>query len=101
MKNTLATSGLSLSQAASISNLCFQRALEINHRLMGINNASKKVSINGDTYDETVAKPIPADVVALIEEKAKLHATQAFLMTNLKAKEQLLIDLFVMIYNYT
>jgi len=93
MKNTLATSGLSLSQAASISNLCYQRALEISHRLMGINNASKKVSINGDTYDETVAKPIPADVVALIEEKAKLHATQAFLMTNLKAKEQLLTDL--------
>jgi len=93
MKNTLSTTGLSLSQAASISNLCYQRALEISHRLLGVNNASKSVKVNGETYEETVAKPLPTDVVALIEEKAKLHATQAFLMTNLKAKEQLLQDL--------
>lgn len=93
MKNTLSTTGLSLSQAASISNLCYQRAIEISHRLIGINNASKRVNVNGETYEETVAKPLPTDVVALIEEKAKLHATQGFLMTNLKAKEQLLQDL--------
>jgi len=93
MKHTLSTTGLSLSQAASISNLCYQRAVEITHRLTGINNASKSIKVAGETYEETVAKHLPTDVVSLIEEKAKLHATQAFLMTNLKAKEQLLMDL--------
>lgn len=93
MKNSLATSGLSLSQAQSISNMCYQRAIEITNGLSGINNAQRTLKIDKVDHIETVGKKIPADVAKLLLEKAKLHATQAFLMTNIKAKDQLLQDL--------
>lgn len=93
MKNSLNKSGLSLSQAASISNLCYQRGLEITNKLTGINNASKTVDLGGQSYEETTANPIPANVKELVLEKAKLHATQAFLMENIKAKDRLLKEL--------
>ena len=44
-KNSLAKTGLSLSQAQSISNLCNQRAGEINNILTNVNNYSKKVTV--------------------------------------------------------
>lgn len=93
MKNSLAVKGLSLSQAQSISNLCYQRALEITNQLSGLNNAKKVISVEKKDYDVQTPKPIPTNVVALLLEKAKLHGTQAFLMTNIKAKDQLLTDL--------
>jgi len=93
MKHSLAVKGLSLSQAQSISNLCYQRALEITNQLSGLNNAKKVVSVDKKDYDVQTAKPIPTNVVELLMEKAKLHGTQAFLMTNIKAKDQLLTDL--------
>lgn len=93
MKHSLKSTGLSMSQAQSISNLCNQRAQEIDNLLKGINNATKKVKIDGETYDETVGKPIPGNVVDLLKEKAALHACQAFLMENIKAKDKLLNDL--------
>lgn len=93
MKHSLAVTGLSLSQAQSISNLCYQRALEITNQLSGLNNSKKVVSVEKKEYNVQVSKPIPTNVVALLLEKAKLHSTQAFLMTNIKAKDQLLTDL--------
>ena len=93
MKNSLAVKGLSLSQAQSISNMCYQRAMEITNTLNGINNATRIVTVGGKDYDKVVGKRIPANVADLIIEKAKLHATQGFLMTNIKAKDQLLTDL--------
>lgn len=89
-KHSLATSGLSMSQAASISNLCYQRAKDIEALLSGINNCQKELKLNGETYIDTVGKSIPTNVVDILLEKARLHATQAFLMENIKAKEQLL-----------
>lgn len=96
-KNSLTSNkGLSLSQAQSISNLCNQRAREIESKLSGINNYSKSVTIMQSqsniplTYTTVAGKPLPTDVVALLTEKAKLHACQAFLMENIKAKENLL-----------
>ena len=74
MRHNLQKSGLSLSQAASISNLCNQRAREIESTL------------------ET-AKPVPSNIVALLIEKGELHAAQAFLMTNIKAKDALLYEI--------
>jgi hypothetical protein len=44
-------------------------------------------------FTEVVGKPLPRDVAKLIQEKARLHAAQAFLMTNIKAKDELLQDL--------
>lgn len=89
-KHSLSTKGLSLSQAQSISNLCNQRATDIAGELNGINNVEKLLKIGEDTYIETVGKPVPSNLTELILEKAKLHATQAFLMENVKAKDVLI-----------
>lgn len=93
MRNSLNTTGLSLSQAQSISNLCFQRTQDISNTLSVINNAEKTLKIGNETYIETVGNKIPANVVELLLEKALLHATQAFLMENIKAKDSLLKEL--------
>ena len=90
MKHSLATTGLSLSQAQSVSNLCNQRVRDIKDRLSIINNASKTVTVNGKTYTQQPANPLPIDIVALLQEKARLSATQAFLMENIRAKDTLL-----------
>lgn len=90
MKHTLSTTGLSLSQAQSISNLCYQRALEISNKLSNLNNAAKTIKANGEVFTIEPGKAVPKDVMSLLSEKAKLHATQAFLMTNIKAKDELL-----------
>lgn len=90
MKHSLAATGLSLSQAQSISNLCNQRVREIDNRFSVVNNASRIVKIDGVDYQETVGNPMPESVVELLTEKARLSATQAFLMENMHAKENLL-----------
>ena len=90
MKNSLSTKGLSLSQAQSISNLCNQRSIELSNTLSDVNNVEKTLTIGTDTYIETPAKPLPANVAELIQEKARLAATQAFLMENIKAKDSLI-----------
>lgn len=90
MKNSLSETGLSMSQAQSISNLCNQRAIEIHNQFSIVNNCSKIVSLAGIDYEETQKHPMPKNVIALIIEKAKLHATQAFLMENIKAKDLLI-----------
>ncbi len=95
MKNSLTVNaGLSLSQAQSVSNLCNQRAREIDNQINGVNNCSKSVEIYRDgsskMHQTVVGKPLPIDVVSLLKEKAKLHACQAFLMENMKAKESML-----------
>lgn len=83
--------GLSMSQAQSISNLCNQRAEEINQEISFINNFSKSVR----TYENHIiqkGRPIPENIIDMLETKAKLHACQAFLMENIKAKNALLND---------
>lgn len=95
MRHNLNKTGLSLSQASSISNLCYQRAHQITTALMGINNATRTFKLGDDNFTEVVGKAVPTDIVQLLQEKAKLHAAQAFLMTNIKAKDQLLNDLRV------
>jgi hypothetical protein len=92
-KNSLSKSGLSLSQAQSISNLCFQAAQDIGHMIAIINNAEKTLTINTGIYIEQKGNKIPGNFIGLIIEKAKLHATQAFLMENIKAKDTLLKEL--------
>ena len=90
MKNSLSSKGLSMSQAQSISNLCNQRAKEISTKLDNINNVSKKLKIGSEIYTETQGNPIPENVVELLTSKARYSATQAFLMENTKAKEDLI-----------
>lgn len=93
MRHNLQKSGLSLSQAASISNLCNQRAQDINNTLSGVNNAKKSFKSNGDDFVLEQGKPLPDNVKELLIEKGALHATQAFLMTNIKAKDVLLLEI--------
>lgn len=93
MKHSLSSTGLSLSQASSISNMCFQRAQELERKLKGFNNASKTIKVSGETFTETEGNPLPDNVLELLLEKCKLHACQSFLMTNIKAKEYLLNQL--------
>jgi hypothetical protein len=90
MKNSLSAKGLSMSQAQSISNLCNQRAKEISTKLDNINNVSKELTIGTETYIETQGNPIPENVVELLTSKARYSATQAFLMENIKAKDELI-----------
>lgn len=93
MKNSLASKGLSMSQAQSISNLCNQRAKEISTQLDNINNVSKELTIGVENYTETKGNPIPGNVVELLTAKARYSATQAFLMENIKAKDELINDI--------
>jgi len=90
-KNSLTPNkGLSLSQAQSISNLCNQRASEIAKQLIAVNNYSKFITVDGISYETVRGIKIPTNIVDLLNEKAKLHACQAFLMENMKAKERML-----------
>ena len=93
MKNSLSSKGLSMSQAQSVSNLCNQRSKDITAQLADINNVSKELTIGTETYIETKGNPIPENVVQLLQDKAKLAATQAFLMENIKAKDELINDI--------
>jgi hypothetical protein len=79
-----------MSQAQSISNLCNQRSKDITAQLADINNVEKTLTIGQETYVETQGSPIPANVVELLTAKARLSATQAFLMENIKAKDELI-----------
>jgi hypothetical protein len=54
---------------------------------------SKELTIGTETYIETQGNPIPFDVVQLLQAKARLSATQAFLMENIKAKDQLINEI--------
>lgn len=92
-KNSLASKGLSMSQAQSISNLCNQRSRDISFKLRDINNVEKVLKIGEETYIETPGKKMPENVVDLLADKSRLHATQAFLMENIKAKEEILNNL--------
>lgn len=101
-KNSLAAKGLSLSQAQSISNMCFQRAQEIDRSLNSVNNISKSITLDGNTLPIEEGTPLPAhdQVVRLLTDKAKLHAAQAFLMENINAKTALLTEIRVAECNF-
>lgn len=93
MKNSLSAKGLSMSQAQSVSNICNQRCKEIANAIRDINNASKTLHIEGKTYVSTKGNPMPGNIVDLLKEKSRLHATQAFLMENVKYKNERIKDL--------
>jgi len=90
-KNSLTPNkGLSLSQAQSISNLCNQSAIEIAAQLTVVNNFSKTVKVNKEDKTLIEGHKLPTNIVELLKKKAGLHACQAFLMENIKAKDALL-----------
>ena len=86
MRN-LASKGLSMSQAQSISNLCNQNAQEIAREIESYNNCSKMISISGQSYLMQEGIVIPENILDKLKTKGDLHATQAFLMEAIKSKE--------------
>ena len=86
MRN-LASKGLSMSQAQSISNLCNQNAQEIQRELDSYNNCSKSINVGGQVYDLQEGIPVPGDILEKLKNKGDLHACQAFLMEAIKSKE--------------
>jgi len=92
MKN-LSTKGLSMSQAQSISNLCNQRAQEMQRELDSYNVSSKSIKIAGETFELEAPYAMPSTVLELLKEKSKLHATQAFLMEAIKEKSDIIQEL--------
>jgi hypothetical protein len=99
-KNSLASIGLSMSQAQSISNLCNQRSKDITATLADVNNASKTIKIGEDEHLLAVGKALPSNVIELLKDKARLHATQAFLMENIKAKDTIIRGIKNEYFNY-
>lgn len=89
-QNSLSNKGLSLSQAQSISNLCNQEARDIQSKIDSINNCEKSLTLSTGVYIETQGFKIPGNIVELLQEKARLHATQAFLMDNIQAKDKMI-----------
>ena len=92
MKNSLSTSGLSLSQASSISNILYQRCVEIAREISNYNTHQKSIKVNEETHILQESMPMNK-VVELIQLKSRYHATQAFLMENIKAKDNLLKEI--------
>ena len=89
MRN-LTVTGLSISQAQSVSNLCNQKAIEIDNIITSINNSSSKIKIDGSDITVNEAYVMPDDIIELLKKKARLHACQAFLMETIKEKDNLL-----------
>jgi hypothetical protein len=92
-KNSLSSKGLSMSQAQSISNLCNQEATMIAGKFSNCNNASKKARYENQDLTVQRGMPLPENVIHLLQRKAELHATQAFLMENIRIKDQAIKDL--------
>jgi hypothetical protein len=92
-KHSLSTKGLSLSQAQSISNLCNQASRNIEAKISMINNSARSLTVDTKVYIETPGHPMPVNIIDMLNEKARLHAAQAFLMENIKTKEELLFEI--------
>jgi len=99
-KNSLSSKGLSLSQAKSISNICNQRSIEISNRIESCNVSSRSIKIGEEDYQEIKAIPLPSNLKDLILEKSSLHALQAFLMENIRAKDSLIKQEQMRVFNY-
>ncbi|MCK9445648.1 hypothetical protein M0Q50_02005 [bacterium] len=82
--------GLSLSQAQSVSNLCNQKAFEIDNIISSINNTSATITIGDKDIIIQESISMPTDIIELLKKKSKLHACQAFLMESIKEKDFLL-----------
>ena len=93
MKHSLASKGLSMSQASTISNLCNQAAKDFQAILTSTNNCSKIVDFKGKALVQQKGMPIPTTVIDQLQDIGRYSACQAFLMENIKAKDALLLSI--------
>ena len=92
MKN-LAKTGLSLSQAQSISNQCFQKCVTMEQLILNLNTHSKNIIVDGIGYEVLSANPVPADILAQLQAISRYHACQAFLRESMQAKDKLMAEI--------
>jgi hypothetical protein len=72
MKNhNLSSTGLSMSQAQSISNLCNLAAKAIEAKIQRANNASKRITLDGEELIITEGVRMPSNIVVEIQKQAK------------------------------
>jgi hypothetical protein len=90
MEKFLSTSGLSMSKSQSISNICNQRAKYIDSLLTNVNNVSKSFKYLDETHLKQIGKPLPINVLQLLQDKSSYHSLQAYLMEAVKHKDGLL-----------
>jgi hypothetical protein len=81
--------------------MCNQTVREIDNILGSVNNASKTININGKDLTETEGFKMPENVIDLLKDKAKLRATQAFLMEAIKGKDEELKRLKKLSFDYS
>lgn len=79
-----------MSEAQSLSNLCFQKASEIDKRLSKIGLYNEVITHEGDKKIIYKTDPMPSNIKQLILKKASYHALQAFLMDAMKNKDRML-----------
>jgi hypothetical protein len=79
-----------MTEAQSMSNILNQKCIEIDNLLKNVNNYSTTFKHAGEEYVQTQGNPLPENVVELLTKKARYHATQAFLIENIKAKNEAL-----------
>lgn len=91
-KDNLSAKGLSLSQAQSYSNTINQICTEIKNEINSINNFSSTVEVDGKNISLIKGVSMPANILDKLKKLGKYHATQAFLMENIKAKKNRIDD---------
>lgn len=88
----LSESGLSMTQAQSLSNLFNQKAEMISNTLNSVNAFTKKFNHSGEEYTHTGGISLPSEVREMLEKKAMFHAAQAFLMEHITLKAKLITE---------
>ena len=82
--------GLSMSQAQSVSNICNQKAEEIENVINNINNYSTIVSIGKKEFEQIPGRKMPENIVKLILQLGAYRELQAYLMEAVKYKDNLI-----------
>lgn len=90
MQHSLAKTGLSMTQAQTISNLCNQAANEMMVALSKMNNCSKTLNFDGKMITKQVGVKISITLEDQLKTIGEYRACQAFLMEQIKAKDALL-----------
>lgn len=90
MKHFLAKKGLSMTQAQTVSNLCNQAANEMLMDIDKVNNSSKTLEFNGKVLTKQTGYKLPTTIEDMLATIGDYRACQAFLMEQIKAKDQLI-----------
>lgn len=86
----LSSKGLSMTQAQSISNLCYQKVAMYDRSFDNLNNFEGTILYNGEKYITQEKWELPTDIENILKERGENSSVQAFLMDNINRKAILL-----------